>query len=131
MDILGCFPSYWERFLTIESMNDLNIPRCKSKKQYLFFSEYLLPEDDTNNVTKHYLQPCNHLTTEVRVTKEVKDVRSRKNYRLRFQINYNTEMYRESINRKSCTLGNLWSSIGGFIGIFLGYSLMQVFFIFT
>ena len=127
MDILGCIPSYWKRFVTTESMNTLNLQRCNSKKQYLSLSQHLLPEDDTNNVTKHYLQPCNHLTTEIRMTKQAKDMRSGKNYRLRLQINYNTEMYRESINRKSCTLGNLWSSIGGFIGIFLGYSLMQVF----
>ena len=46
--------------------------------------------------------------------------------RLRFEISYSAEMYKESRNRRECTVGNLWSSIGGFIGIFLGFSLMQV-----
>ena len=40
--------------------------------------------------------------------------------------NFPDETYQEILNVKSFNVEALWSSIGGFVGIFLGYSLMQV-----
>ena len=36
------------------------------------------------------------------------------------------ETYRETINREAFSLADLWSQVGGFVGIFVGYSIMQI-----
>ena len=45
---------------------------------------------------------------------------------LKVSISYSTETYQEINNVRDYDLETLWSSIGGFIGIFIGYSLLQV-----
>ena len=46
--------------------------------------------------------------------------------KLRLNISYTTEDFQEIVNVKAFDVETLWSSVGGFIGIFLGYSLLQV-----
>ena len=45
---------------------------------------------------------------------------------LKLHISHNTEDFQEIVNVKAFDVETLWSSVGGFIGIFLGYSLLQV-----
>ena len=66
------------------------------------------------------------MTTDIQISKKVRDVKFRYGDRMRFEINYNAEIYKESVNRRAFSLGHVWSSIGGFVGMFLGYSLLQV-----
>ena len=39
---------------------------------------------------------------------------------------YMDEHYQEIVNQRDFTLSGFWSSTGGFVGMFLGYSLIQV-----
>ena len=39
---------------------------------------------------------------------------------------YMEENYQEIVNQRDFALADFWSSTGGFIGMFLGYSLMQL-----
>ena len=39
---------------------------------------------------------------------------------------YDRHSFQEIINRRAFGLEAFWSSVGGFVGIFLGYSLMQL-----
>ena len=126
---IGCIPTYWERFAKNVSNDHLKFPRCSKKEQYSSLFNYFLPEEDISNVTSRYTQPCDYLTTEVLFRTEVRDKTYQYTDKLRFEVKYHTEIYKEAINKQACTLGNLWSSIGGFIGIFLGFSLLQVYFI--
>ena len=124
---IGCIPTYWERFASNISKSFASLPPCNTTEQYLHLFNYYLPEEDVSNVTYRYMQPCEYLTTEVLVRTEVRDKTYKYTDKLRFEVKYHTEIYKEAINKQACTLGNLWSSIGGFIGIFLGFSLLQVF----
>ena len=45
---------------------------------------------------------------------------------LTFQLHYLSGMYRETESVRAFDISALWSQIGGFIGMFLGYSLLQV-----
>ena len=45
---------------------------------------------------------------------------------LQINLHYDTGTYKVIKNSKSFNLESLWSQIGGFIGIFLGYSLLQL-----
>ena len=46
--------------------------------------------------------------------------------RFEIKVNHLTESYQEIANKKDFSGEALWSSIGGLVGIFLGYSMMQV-----
>ena len=41
-------------------------------------------------------------------------------------INHFTEQYQAIINNKGFTVESCWAGIGGFVGIFVGVSLMQI-----
>ena len=49
-------------------------------------------------------------------------------HKRRFEIfvNYLTESYQEIANKKDFSGEALWSGVGGLVGIFLGYSFMQI-----
>lgn len=42
------------------------------------------------------------------------------------KIKYWAEEYQETINQKAITMGTLWSHIGGIIGLFFGYSILNI-----
>ena len=42
------------------------------------------------------------------------------------QLDYMTNTFKIIVNTQAFSVKDLWSQIGGFIGIFLGYSLLQV-----
>ena len=42
------------------------------------------------------------------------------------RVLYTRETYQEIVNTRDVGVETCWSGIGGFIGIFVGYSLMQV-----
>ena len=46
---------------------------------------------------------------------------------LDFFVNDATSRYFETINSRDFGFENLWSSLGGIVGIFLGYSIMNIF----
>ena len=63
--------------------------------------------------------PC----TEMTVSSSV-DMEGSSRLKLRFQ--YRTDQYLEITNKRDFGARDLWSSVGGFAGIFLGYSLLQL-----
>ena len=46
--------------------------------------------------------------------------------RLNLELRYNVAEYLEITNNEAFGFESLWSQIGGFAGIFLGFSLLQV-----
>ncbi len=72
-----------------------------------------------------YDPPC----VEMQITVSVQQKNQKRRFEnrgLHISISYSTETYQEINNVRDYDLERLWSSIGGFIGIFVGYSLLQV-----
>ena len=63
--------------------------------------------------------PCEEMTVSTSV-----DLQYGNDLNMNFQ--YRTDQYLDIINKRDFGARNLWSSIGGFVGIFLGYSLLQL-----
>ena len=63
--------------------------------------------------------PCEEMTVSTSV-----DLQYGNDLNINFQ--YRTDQYLEITNKRDFGVTNLWSSIGGFVGIFLGYSLLQL-----
>ena len=70
-----------------------------------------------------YDPPCIELMTPVNV-----DDKRLKGFSptLAISVSYATETFQEIANLRDFNVETLWSSAGGFVGIFLGYSLLQV-----
>ena len=79
---------------------------------------------DPIGILKLYDPPCEVMKIPVQV-KEAK-LSGRKLPAMKLTIKYTTEIYQEIQNYRDYNLDTLWSSVGGFIGIFLGYSLLQL-----
>ena len=112
MGIVGCVPPYWKQFQSKPSY--LNVCRTPDKLKEIF-------DQITNfkTIFKHYNPPCNDMSL---ITSA--DIASVSNHGM--ILWYLSERYEETINRRDFRLEMLWSSIGGFVGIFLGYSLLQL-----
>ena len=72
-------------------------------------------------VMSSYEPPCVEMKIPVDVNQQVEGFASL----LKLYISYTTEDFQEIVNVKDFDVETLWSSVGGFIGIFLGYSLLQ------
>ena len=116
MKEVGCIPPYW-RFMIKKnySLTDL----CRTSNQLKNVYHHI---KDPIGILKLYDPPCEVMKIPVQV-KEVK-LSGRKLPAMKLTIKYTTEIYQEIQNYRDYNLDTLWSSVGGFIGIFLGYSLL-------
>ena len=116
---VGCIPIYWKPPNSSNNLVDL----CKTQKQ--FKEVYQLIKDPVR-IMKQYDPPCEEM--QIPVTVQELDMNGRKHrfLTMKIVIRYSTEIYQEISNFRDYNLDTLWSSVGGFIGIFLGYSLLQL-----
>ena len=133
MNSIGCIPAFSRLFLNQSLLhNDSSLyPACSKvqyRKIYKLYGNVLQTKD-------WYVQPCTSMNTIVTMTDPVAEtsgfrsnlfIVSRSGLRIDFTLKYLTESYRETINKKAFDMATLWSQVGGFIGMFLGYSLLQV-----
>ena len=72
--------------------------------------------------------PCNEMGIVVTPQRrEQKLVKKRINSNeVSFKVVYQMQNYQEIRNEKDYGLDSLWSNIGGFLGIFVGYSLLNL-----
>merc|ERR1719414_1000890 len=73
-------------------------------------------------VFSKYDQPCDYMEVSLGA---VQHSSSYENVTL-LELQYMKQNYQEIVNIKDFELESLWSSVGGFVGIFLGYSLLRV-----
>ena len=125
MTSVGCVPSYWKHFV---SAAIAHLPYCSKKIQFEQLAN-MLPSmyENTNlqNGTKLYIQPC--AETKISTTINKRDVRT-VDHKLWLSFYYDADEYKEILNNRAFTTNDLWSQIGGIVGIFLGYSCLQVLF---
>ena len=122
---VGCIPSYWKRFT---SVSVASLPDCNTKLQFEKLSN-MLPSmyESTNlkNGTKLYVQPCTEMKIWTRINK--RNVRSVGMVGVWLAFYYDADEYKEIVNNQAFTINDEWSQIGGYVGIFLGYSCLQVY----
>ena len=123
MDEVSCIPSFWKRFVN-ETLNTL--PDCQKTDQFHQIGQMLPGTYENENLqkgTKLYTQGCNHMSVSVNMNmRNVKTV----GHKLWLAFYYDADEYKEIVNNQAFTPRDLWSQIGGFVGIFLGFSCLQV-----
>ena len=118
VDEVGCIPPYWIDFHTKSD----KIMICNSSKQLGSAYKYLA---DMERTLDKSLEPCTEMTIVSSIQFGSTTIESHKR-RFEMTLKYLTESYQEIANQKEFSANALWSSIGGFVGIFIGYSMMQI-----
>ena len=129
---VGCIPPFMSPFVN-GSMppREFNLSSRCSPAQYSEIHKLYL---DFTQTQDWYTRSCTEMNSIVTVTDSVAEIEDRRMSLLRgtgvltliFKLDYLSETYRETVSMKAFDLASLWSQIGGFVGIFLGYSLLQV-----
>ena len=72
-----------------------------------------------------YVKPCTEISSVVTTAEDVRYRKDNDASVLLFQFHYE-ENYKEIVNQEAFSLADLWSQVGGFVGIFIGYSIIQI-----
>ena len=111
---VGCVPPYWVSSHLPTSKYKMCTSTSELSKAY--------NHSRFGNVKQSLEQndpPCEEMIVSTSV-----DLQYGNDLNMNFQ--YRTDQYLEITNKRDFGVTNLWSSIGGFVGIFLGYSLLQL-----
>ena len=131
---LGCVPNFM-RYVTLGSNQNNNWPisySCKRQNLKDFYANFT-PDSNFKLTSDPYDPPC--LEMESIVTSTATSIANTfdnfspgaagKLSKIRIIIDYKTENYKLAANYKKFGLLSLLSQIGGFVGMFLGYSLLR------
>ena len=132
---IRCIPIYWKSLVK----NQLNYSECTNESQYKMISELTAKFASYERLRSNFDPPCMEMMIVTNVNKE--PGRPRRFYDIQedrwelyaeemlyldIAINHFSEQYQAIINTKVFTVESCWAGIGGFVGIFIGVSLMQV-----
>ena len=96
-----------------------NMKICTSQNQYQKIYSYLV---DIENIAKSYLPGCKRTT--ILAVSESTGIQPESFMMIR--IFYQPETFTEIYNTEAVGFESFWGGVGGFVGIFLGFSLMQI-----
>ena len=116
---MGCVPPYWKNLIGKLS----NLSECKSPEQ--FKNLYHLT-NDYNKISENRESACIDMFNSVtRIAERINDVEICRKCTYT-EIVYMDKYYEEINEEKAFGFEDFISNLGGFIGIFLGYSLLQI-----
>ena len=112
---IDCFPVYWMNSI----QNYANIRQCRSRteleKAHFYGQRY-------KEIMSQYDPSCVGMTKLVTVVKDSDQLKRH----FRFKVEYTESFYQEIENVQDFSFEIFWSSVGGFVGICLGYSVLQI-----
>ena len=120
---LKCIPPYWNKIEDDHHDHD-DFEVCSSQKMLGQVKDFW-PLDGgikANEVFKNYTKPCNKMIVfnnmNHRAYDSLDDV-------LKIKLRMREEFYQEILNTRAFGMADLWANIGGYVGIFCGYSILQ------
>ena len=135
IEVIGCLPPFFKRFFRNSSSNDKRtISSVCNKNQLTNYEQEYAAKFYFGNISKLYNEPCYQATSVVSLAQSLIPLENE--YRSTFatasqmnvkiEIEYAMKGYKKATNHRSFGMLSLWSQIGGFVGMFLGYSLLQL-----
>ena len=112
---IKCIPVYWKGIMP----NQNNSEVCQSSRQ-LRDAAFLI--ENLNDVLDSYDPPCAEMSTLVTVNKDLPQTKDQ----FKIMIRYTELVYQNIENSRGTSFETFFSGVGGFVGIFCGYSIMQV-----
>ena len=118
VDEVGCIPPYWSDLPTYSMESSICYTAKELEDAYKFIN-------NIEETLDRLYESCTEMTIVSSIQSGSTNVESKKRL-FEINVNYLTESYQEIANQKDFSGEALWSGIGGLVGIFLGYSIMQV-----
>merc|ERR1712062_446999 len=110
---VGCVPIYWKSV----HFEDAKMSFCESSNDF----------KKLQNMTSSYREMLNiHSCTSMDSLVFRAKTFSPDSEHITIKLSYMEYIYQETENVQDFTFESFFSSLGGFIGIFLGYSMMQI-----
>ena len=137
---VNCIPLFWIGMHNFSS----RFPKCSTASQYKKIREMTSGFTSFEEIRKRYDPPCDEMSIVTNVQRlqgreeQIKymgelqfDVEEepglwKQNIYLDIQFRQANDVYQNITNTRGFTGESCWSGIGGFIGIFVGVSLMQI-----
>ena len=113
---IGCIPGYWKSLLNYH----MPFQVCRSSPQLKRAYQFII---NSTEIFSRYDPPCEEMQIPVNVNY---DIPRGGIGEFTFFVSYLAEKYNEITNVRNLPLNTLWSNAGGFIGIFVGFSLVQL-----
>ena len=112
---VGCVPIYWS-YLPLDVIEK---PACRSPEELKNASDLI---DNFKTISTKYEPPCIDMTSLVTFTRELDQLPRQ----FLVKLIYTENFYQEIKNVREFTFETFWSTAGGYLGFFLGYSLLQL-----
>ena len=112
--MVGCVPIYWTPLDT----DDNHTKICRTSEEMSKIYHYLTNKE---KIWSLYDQPCNYMKVSVETIQQP-------NYQryILLHFAYMIESFEEYVNHREFGIEGLGAGIGGYVGIFLGYSFLQI-----
>ena len=117
---VGCSPPYWNN-------NTVSYPQhekiCSSKEELALIEKYG-PRNGkflAHEIFKTYPKPCNKMI----INNSILNNYYEKQKTLMIKISLQDEFYHEILNTRDFGMADLWANIGGYVGVFCGYSVLH------
>ena len=114
IDRAGCTPNYWETILDLPKLPG----KCTSPSQMMSVYDNI---KSIKTLLDTYNPPCN----DMRIVSSLQRQTYFYEPLLYLEFMYMDENYQEIINHRDFTVSSFFSNTGGFVGMILGYSLLQ------
>ena len=101
--------------------DDAKYKECQSHEQFQKAYQALSNYKDT---LRSYERPC--VDMRVLVREQLNEPLKNRHKEIDIKLTYNEGTYQEIINTRDFGMDSFWTSVGGFVGLFLGYSISQV-----
>ena len=124
---IPCLPGYWKWF----SAKNSTLDSCNDFKQFSWLNKFtwverrMLQLQETEDIISSFIAPCNEMGISVS-SQAMARRRSPSNSAVEIRVTYKMQKYQEIRNEKDFGMETLWSSIGGYLGLFVGYSLLSL-----
>ena len=112
---IGCIPVYWKSLM----LHKKEMEVCKTSKQ-LRDAYFLIA--NIKDFMESYDPPCVEMNTMVIVNKDLPQEKDQ----LRITIRYTEDAYQEIVNIVDMSFLEFFAQWGGYVGIFCGYSFLQI-----
>lgn len=136
---LDCIPSYWKQIFQSINLTSTNTSNCSSFKEFQRVQNMIWTDPMAKQVKikedifSSFTMPCNEMNiivgtqekTKKKCTQSKAKCNAEKNDAL-LKISYRLQKYQEVRNVRDFGLESLLSYIGGYVGIFVGYSLLNL-----
>ena len=120
---IECSPPFMG-YLAKNSDSQTELPNCDKDQLNILAFNYSAG-DNFEAISNSYLPPCTQMSSVVTTTENQKRSPNSNKPSTAISFEYPTE-YRETQNQREYGVYDLWSQIGGIMGIIVGYSLMQI-----